>query len=96
MKMMRKWRTGVFWEWEEMKSAEQWCFNIGKKVASVHQQCFSIMKISSVAQWCFSIVKISSASQRCFSIVKVSSAAQRCFSIVKACLFEKKSASPVL
>jgi hypothetical protein len=59
MKMMRRWRTGVFWEWEEMKSAEQWCFSIGKKVTSVHQQhrCFSIVKISSAAQRCFSIVK---------------------------------------
>jgi hypothetical protein len=47
MKMMRKWRTGVFWKWEEMKSVEQWCFSIGKKVTSVHQRCFSIVKISS-------------------------------------------------
>jgi hypothetical protein len=39
---------------------------------------------------------VNSAAQRCFSIVKISSAAQRCFSIVKACLFEEKSASPVL
>jgi hypothetical protein len=44
MKMMRKWRTRVFWKWEEMKSAEQWCFSIGKKVTSVHQRCFSIVK----------------------------------------------------
>jgi hypothetical protein len=36
MKMMRRWRTGVFWEWEEMKGAEQWCFSIRKKVTSVH------------------------------------------------------------
>jgi hypothetical protein len=70
MKIVRKWRPGVFWKWEEMKSAKQWCFSIGKKVSSVHQ-------------WCFGIVKISSVSQQCFSIVK-------------ACLFEEKSASPVL
>jgi hypothetical protein len=30
MKMMRRWQIGVFWEWEEMKSAEQWCFSIVK------------------------------------------------------------------
>ena len=31
MKIVRKWRVGVFWEWEEMKkNAEQWCFSIGK------------------------------------------------------------------
>jgi hypothetical protein len=23
MKIVRKWRAGVFWEWEEMKNAEQ-------------------------------------------------------------------------
>jgi hypothetical protein len=57
MKMMRKWRTGVFWEWEEMKSVEQWCFSIVKKVTSVRQQCFIIVKISSAAQRCFNIVK---------------------------------------
>jgi hypothetical protein len=53
-----------------MKSVEQWSFSIEKKVTSVHQRCFSIVKISSAAQWCFSIVT--------------------------ACLFEEKSASPVL
>jgi hypothetical protein len=31
MKIVRKWRVGVFWEWEEMKNVEQWCFSIGKK-----------------------------------------------------------------
>jgi hypothetical protein len=46
MKMMRRWRTGVFWEWEEMKSAEQWCFSIGKKKCSAvfqhrENQCFT-------------------------------------------------------
>jgi hypothetical protein len=66
-----------------MKSVEQWSFSIGKKVTSVYQRCFGIVKISSVQF-------------RCFGIVKISSAAQRCFSIVKACLFEEKSASPVL
>jgi hypothetical protein len=30
MKIVRKWRVGVFWEWEEMKNVEQWCFSIGK------------------------------------------------------------------
>jgi hypothetical protein len=30
MKIVRKWQAGVFWEWEEMKNAEQWCFSIGK------------------------------------------------------------------
>jgi hypothetical protein len=29
MKVVRKWRAGVFWEWEGMKNAEQWCFSIG-------------------------------------------------------------------
>jgi hypothetical protein len=53
-----------------MKSVEQWCFIIGKKVTSVAQRCFGIMKISS--------------------------SVQRCFGIVKACLFEEKSASPML
>jgi hypothetical protein len=27
---VRKWQAGVFWEWEETKNTEQWCFNIGK------------------------------------------------------------------
>jgi hypothetical protein len=31
MKIVRKWWVGVFWEWEEMKNAEQWCFSIGEK-----------------------------------------------------------------
>jgi hypothetical protein len=75
--------TELFREWEEMKGVEQWCFSIRKKVTSAAQRCFGIMKISSAAQ-------------RCFSIVKISSAAQQCFSIVKACLFEEKSASPVI
>jgi len=43
MKMMRRWRTGVFWEWEEMKGTEQWCFSI-RKIISAAQQCFSIVK----------------------------------------------------
>jgi hypothetical protein len=30
MKIVIKWRVGVFWEWEEMKSVEQWCFSIGE------------------------------------------------------------------
>jgi hypothetical protein len=30
MKIVRKWRAGVFWGWEEMKNVEQWCFSIGK------------------------------------------------------------------
>jgi hypothetical protein len=33
----------MFWEWEEMKSAEQWCFSIGK-ISSAAQRCFSIVK----------------------------------------------------
>jgi hypothetical protein len=28
MKIVRKWQVGVFWEWEEMKNVEQWCFSI--------------------------------------------------------------------
>jgi len=30
MKVVRKWWARVFWEWEGMKNAEQWCFSIGK------------------------------------------------------------------
>jgi hypothetical protein len=30
MKVVRKWRDGVFWEWEGVKNVEQWCFSIGK------------------------------------------------------------------
>jgi hypothetical protein len=29
--MVRKWWTVVFWEWEEKKSVEQWCFGIKGK-----------------------------------------------------------------
>jgi hypothetical protein len=55
--MMGERRTGMFfWKWEEMESAEQRCFSVGKKVTSVPQRCFSIGKISA-AQRCFGIVK---------------------------------------
>jgi hypothetical protein len=27
-----KWGVEVFWEWEEMKNVEQWCFSIGKRM----------------------------------------------------------------
>jgi hypothetical protein len=57
MRMMGEWRLGCFWKWEEMESAEQKCFSIGKKVTSVPQRCFSIGKMNSVAQRCFGIVK---------------------------------------
>jgi hypothetical protein len=57
MKMMRRWQTGVFWKWEEMKDTERWCFSMRRKVTSVYQRCFGMVKISSAAQQCFSIVK---------------------------------------
>jgi hypothetical protein len=84
MKMMRKWRAGVFWEQEEMKSIEQWCFSIGKEnenlLIMVFQQqkgrgetsagrsCFIDENDDEMADW--SALGVGRAEQWCFSIGK--------------------------
>jgi hypothetical protein len=40
--MGERWAGIFFCEWEEMESAEQGCFSIGKTVTSVLQRCCSI------------------------------------------------------
>jgi len=45
--LFREWGNGgleCFWKWEGMKSVEQRCFSVGKKVTRVSQRCLSIVK----------------------------------------------------
>jgi hypothetical protein len=82
IRMMGEGGLECLWKWEEMKSAEQWCFSIGKKVTSVPHWCFSVVKNQ---QCCTAVFQ--HRENQCESIVN--SAAQQCFSIVKACLLKR-------